>query len=129
VIGCILLDKNHLYITMLFILQGCCFIQSLHFIDKLQEDSVQNSQQYNSFPLHPSRRRGIQSGCSSVKASFVQTFLCVQKLRNDPGCIISTTRPNAFNCLTRKRISFQNTNMGRQLQPARRCVFPSERYP
>jgi hypothetical protein len=42
----------------------------------------------------------------------IWTSLCVQKLRTVIGCI----RPDTFQCLTSKKISFQNTDMGRQLQ-------------
>jgi len=59
---------------MMVILQGCCFIQSLHFSDKLQEDFVQDFKQCSLVPLHPSRRLEIPSGRSSVKASSVRTM-------------------------------------------------------
>jgi hypothetical protein len=60
---------------------------------------------------HPSGRRELS----------VLTSLCVQKLQIVLGCIlpnVSTTRPDAFQCLTSKMIYFQNTDMGRQLQPS-----------
>jgi hypothetical protein len=47
-VGCILLD-NHFYV-MLLLSQGSCFLQSPHFSYKLQEDSVQNSNQPVQFP-------------------------------------------------------------------------------
>jgi hypothetical protein len=75
---------------MMLFLQRCCFIQSLHFSYELQEDSVQNSKQCSSVPLHPSERRGIPSGRSSVKASSVLT---TRTFRPDvPLC------PKASNC-------------------------------
>jgi hypothetical protein len=36
---------------------------------------------------------------------------------------VSATRPDAFQCSTSKRISFQNTDMGRQLQLFERCGY------
>jgi hypothetical protein len=85
----------------MLIIQGYCFIQSLHFSYELQEDSVQDSKQCSSVPLYPSERRGIPSERSSVKASSIWT--------------IRTFRPDALQNSTSKRISFQNKDMGRQL--------------
>jgi hypothetical protein len=65
--------QNHFYVMMLFI-QGCCFIQSLHFSYELQEDSVQLSKQCSSVPFHPSEQRGIPSKRSSIKVSSVRTM-------------------------------------------------------
>jgi hypothetical protein len=86
--------------------------------------------QDNESPLHPSERRGILSGRSSVKQHpserrelSVRTPICVQKLRTVPSYIhsdVSATCPNTFQCSTSKRISFPNTYMGRQLQPSGR---------
>jgi hypothetical protein len=62
---------------------------------------------------HSSRRRELS----------VKTSLCVQKLRTVLGCIhldVLATRPDAFQCLTSKMIFFQNTDLGRQLQPSER---------
>jgi hypothetical protein len=84
---------------MMLIIQGCCFIQSLHFSYELQEDSVQKSKQSVQFPCirpddvvfrpdahlskhHPSGQRKLS----------VQTSLCVQKLRTVQDCI----RPNVL---------------------------------
>jgi hypothetical protein len=53
--------------------------------------------------------------------------LYVQKLQTVLSCIhpnVSATRPNAFQCSTSKMISFQNTDIGRQLQPSGRCSVP-----
>jgi len=47
------------------------------------------------------------------------------KLRTVLDCIlpdVSATRPDAFQCSTSKNISFQNTNMGRQLQLSERLI-------
>jgi hypothetical protein len=35
-------------------------------------------------------------------------------------------RPDAIQCSTSNRVFVSDTDMGRQLQPSRRCVFPSE---
>jgi len=67
---------------------------------------------------HPSRRRELS----------VRTFLCVKKIRTSPACIrpdVSAACPDNSHCSTSFRISFQNTVMGRLLQPSRRCGFPS----
>jgi len=126
--------QNHFYIMLLFN-QGYYYIQSLNFGYVLQEDSVQNPRQWSSNPLHPFERRGILFGRSSVKQHpsrrwdlSTRTPICIQKLQTVPGCIhsdvlathpnVSATRPNAFQCSTSKRISFPNTDIGRQLQPS-----------
>jgi hypothetical protein len=119
---------------MLLFNQGYYYIQSLHFGYVLLEDSVQNSRQWSSNPLHPSGWRGIRFGRLSIKQHpsgwrelSIRTLICVQKLRTVPGYIrsdVSTTRSDAFQCSTNKRISFPNTDMGRQLQPSgRRSYF------
>jgi hypothetical protein len=118
---------------MLLFNQGYCYIQSLHFDYVLQEDYVQNSRQWSSNPLHPSWWRGIPSGCSSIKQHlfgqrelFSRTSICIQKLWTVPSCIrsnVSATRLDAFKCSTSKKISFSNTDMGRQLQPSRRRSY------
>jgi hypothetical protein len=118
---------------MLLFNQGYCYIQSLHFSYVLQEDSVQNSRQWSSSPLHPSEWLGIPSKRSSVKQHpserlelFVQTPICIQKLRIVPGYIrldVSATNPDAFQCSTSKRISFPNTDIRRQLQPSGRLSY------
>jgi len=103
--------QNHFYVMMLFI-QGCYFIQSLHFSYELQEYSMQNSKRCSSAPLHPFGWCGILSGHSSIKASSVWMSFYVQKLRTVLGCIhpdVSVTRLDAFQYSTSQRISFQNT--------------------
>jgi len=94
---------------------------------------------------HPSGRQELS----------VRTSHCVQKLLIVQGCIrlnvianrpttiqslrriqyssasVRTTwqyRPYAIQCSTSNRISVLDTDMGRQLQPLGRCVFPSGRY-
>jgi len=119
---------------MMLIKQRCCYIQNLHFSYLLQEDSLQNTRQCCSSPLHPSGRCGISSGRSSIKHHpsrrwefSIWTFLYVKKIRTVPGCIrpdVSATRPDVFQCSTIKMISFQNTDMERQLQLSRRCSVP-----
>jgi hypothetical protein len=67
---------------------------------------------------HPSGRRELS----------VRTFLCVEKLRTILACIrsdVSAARPDATQCSISYGISFQNTDMGRQLQPFERCGFQS----
>jgi len=118
--------QNHFYVTLLFIRDSVIF--RVLFL----EDSAQISSQRNRIPCirldaqlskhHLSRRRELS----------VWTFLCVKKLRIVPSCIrpnVSTTRPDAVQFSTSYGIPFQNTNMGRQLQPSGRCVFPSRRFP
>jgi len=64
------------------------------------------------------------------KASSIRTFLCVEKLRTAPACIrpdISAVRPDDTQCSTSYGISFQNTVMGRLLQPSGQRGFPSGR--
>jgi hypothetical protein len=88
--------------------------------------------------LQPSGRRGIPSGCptvqsiirpdnenissgpSSVSRSFESTLAC---FRPD----VSAARPDDSLCSTSFRISFQNTVMGRSLQPPGRRGFLSGR--
>jgi hypothetical protein len=119
------IEQNHFYVVMLN-KQGSCYFQSLHFSYMLQEDFVQISRQWRSSPLHPSGRCGFPSGRSSIKHHLsgwrelsVRTPNYVQMLWTIPSCIlpdISATCPDAFQCSTSKQISFQNTDMGRQLQ-------------
>jgi len=78
--------QNHFYV-MTLIIQGCCFIQSLHFNYEVQEDSVQNSKCVDQFPcirpddvdfhsdVHLSSiirldDKNYPSGSSSVSRSF-----------------------------------------------------------
>jgi hypothetical protein len=118
--------------------QGFSYFRSLHFRAMFLEDSAQIPSKSNQIPcirpddmifrLDAQLSKHHSSGRREL--SF-RTFLYVEKLRTAPGCIlpdVSATRQDAFQCLKRKKILFQNTNMGRQLQPSGRCVFPSERY-
>jgi hypothetical protein len=86
---------------MLLLSQGYCFIQSLHFSYKPQEDSVQNSNQSGQFPcirlddmvFRPNAH--LSKNHSSGQREFpVQTSLCVQKLRIVQGCIHSDVMAN-----------------------------------
>jgi hypothetical protein len=66
---------------------------------------------------HPFRRRELS----------VRTFLYVKKLRTAPTCIrqdILAACPDDSHCSTSFRISFQNTVLGRSLQPSGRRGFP-----
>jgi hypothetical protein len=105
------------------------YIQSLQFYYVLQEDSVRISKQLVQFPcihlddvvFHPGAH------LSSIIHQDNENFLSgppiyVKKLQTIPSCIhpdILTTLPDALQCSTSTRISFQNTNMGRQLQTIR----------
>jgi len=101
----------------MLIILGCCYIQSVLFCYVLQEDSMRNSRQCCSSLLHPSGWRELS----------VRTPICIQKLWTVIGCIrpdVSATRPDALQCSTSKMISFQNTDMERQLQLFGRCSVP-----
>jgi hypothetical protein len=113
------IGQNHFYVMMLLnrddviskvYTSVLCFKKTLY---RIQDNVVQR-------PLHPSWRSSIMHHPSRRELS-IRTPFCVQKLRTVPGCIcpdISATRPDTFQCLTSKRISFPNTYMGRQLQPS-----------
>jgi hypothetical protein len=78
----------------------------------------------NSVPCQPSGRCVILS--ERVELS-IRTFLSVEKLRTAPACIhqdISATRPDDSQCSAIFRISFQNTVMGRSLQPSGQRWIP-----
>jgi hypothetical protein len=66
--------------------------------------------------------REVRSQASIRTAqSCVRMPINVQKIRTVQGCIspdFEATRPNAHQSSTRNRISFSNTNMGRQLHPS-----------
>jgi hypothetical protein len=60
-----------------------------------------------------------QSSFVRARELSIRTPIYVQKLRTIPSFIrldVSSTRPDALQCSTSKRIYFQNTDMGRQLQ-------------
>jgi hypothetical protein len=108
---------------MMLIIQGCCFIQSLHFSFELQEDSVQNSKQLVQFPcirpndmiFHPNAQLSKHHPSGRRELS-VRTFLCDEKLRIVQSCIrpnVSATCLDAVQCSTSYEISFQNTDMVR----------------
>jgi len=113
--------QNHFYV-MLLLSQGCYFIQSLLFSYVLQEDSVKFLRKFISVPFQPSRRRGIPSGRSSVKASFIRTT--------------RTFRPDAHQCLkasnsSRLHPSGRNgKSSGRSSEfeknPAFKCICPDD---
>jgi hypothetical protein len=127
------IGQNHFHVMMLFI-RDSVFFKSLPFRAMLLEDSAQIPSQKNWIPCihlddmifrldaqlsnhHWSRRWELS----------VRTFLSVKKLRTVPNCIrpdVSATHPDAVQCWTSYGISFQNTDMGRQLQLSKWCVFP-----
>jgi hypothetical protein len=75
-------------------------------------------------------RLGAQlSKASSVwtTRTFRPAFLCVKKLQIAPACIrldVSAVCPDDIQCSTSYGISFQNTDMGRSLQPFRKMWIP-----
>jgi hypothetical protein len=116
---------------MMLIIQECCFIQSLHFSYELQEDFVQDSKQCTSDPLHQSGRHGIPSGRSSVKSIIHlddEKFLseCPSMSKSFELFSVASIRISQQHVWTSfivrqvKKISFQNTDMERQLQPSER---------
>jgi hypothetical protein len=64
--------QNHFYVMML-IIQGCCFIQSLHFSFELQRRLCAEFKVVSTVPLQPSERHVILSRRSTIQASFVRT--------------------------------------------------------
>jgi len=89
--------QNHFYV-MMFIIQGCCFIRSLHFGFELQRRLCAEFKVVSSVPLQPSGQRVILSRRRELS---VRTFLCVKKLRTVPSYIrtdVSTARPDAVLC-------------------------------
>jgi hypothetical protein len=124
--------QNHIYVMLLF-KQGCCFYleSSCRLCASRRFCADFKIEKLNT--LHPSERPCQLSGLSSVKRHpsrrhgySVRTPISVQKLRSVQGCIcsdVSTTRLDAIQCSTSKRISFVYTDMGRQLQPSRRQVY------
>jgi hypothetical protein len=117
---------------MMLLIQGCCYIQSLHFSSVLQEDCVEfKIVKFKSlvsvWTMWYSVRTLIYQTSSIWTTRFsVRTPICVQKLRTVPSCIcldVSTTRSDVLQCSTSKGISFPNTDMGRQLQPSGRCGY------
>jgi hypothetical protein len=69
---------------------------------------------------HPSGRRGFPFGPSSVSRSFELLQLASVQMFQQPVRTTLSVRPSF-------RISFQNTNMGRLLQPSGRRGFSSGR--
>jgi hypothetical protein len=64
--------QNHLYVMML-IIQGCCFIQSLHFSFWASRRLCADFKAVSSISLQPSGWHVISSGRSTVEVSFVRT--------------------------------------------------------
>jgi hypothetical protein len=63
--------QNHFYVMML-IIQGCCFIRSLHFSFELQRILCAEFKSVSSIPLQLSGRCVILPRRSTVQASLVQ---------------------------------------------------------
>jgi hypothetical protein len=61
---------------------------------------------------------------SGLQELSVRTFLCVKKFQTVPACIrldVLAAHLDATQCSINYGISFQNTDMGRQLQPSGRA--------
>jgi hypothetical protein len=74
----------------------------------------------------PTERSSVKQHLSGRRGYSVRTPISVQKLRTVQDCIcsdISATRPDDIQCSTRKRISFTDTDMGRELHPSGRLVY------
>jgi hypothetical protein len=139
--------QNHFFVNMLFIRDSAIQKCSRRFSTICKSENL--------VPCQPFGRRVIPSGRPAVqcincpedityrpnahqtKASSVRTmwipfwtFLCVEKLRTAPACIRpddSAARPNDPQCSIKLQDFFQNTDMGRLLQPSKRRGFPSGR--
>jgi len=126
------IGQNHFYIMLLFN-RGYHLIQSLLFRDVLQSRFCTYSKSKkldpkisSGRPCQPSGRLSVKQHPSRWPCYSVRTPIKVQKLRTVQGYIrsdVSATRPNTIQCSTRKRISFSDTDMGRQLQPSGRQVY------
>jgi len=124
--------QNHFYV-MLLINQGYCLFSKSTFQFCASRRFCADFKTEKLNPLHPPRRPCQPSGHSSVKQHpserrgySVWTPISVEKLRTVQGCIpsdISAALPDAIQCSTSKRISFVDTNLGRQLQSSRRQVY------
>jgi hypothetical protein len=95
---------------MLLLSQGCCFIQSQHFSYKLQEDSLQNSNQ--SVPLasvrmtwYSVRTLFSQQHPSGRQELSVQMPINVYKLRTIQVCICPNVMANRLDALQISRRS------------------------
>lgn len=102
-------------------MQGYCFIQSLHFSYELQEDSMQDSKQCSSVPLHPSGGHEILSGRSSNKASSVRTMRSFRS--NVPLCLEAS---NCSQLHPSGRLS--NTSERLSVFDKLKDFFPKHRY-
>jgi hypothetical protein len=120
--------QNHFFVKMLFNRDSAiqkCFQKILHSLQVRKFGSlptVRTTFHTVRTPIcpkhHPSGRRELS----------VRTFLRVEKLRIAPAYIcpdISAAHPDDSQCSTSFGISFQNTVMGRLLQPSGRCGFLS----
>jgi hypothetical protein len=124
--------QNHFYV-MLLINQGCCLYSESTFQLCVWRRFCAGFKTEKLNPFHPSRRPCQPSTHSSVKQHpsgrhgySVRTLISVQKLQTILGCIyldVSATRPDPIQCSTSKRISFADTDMGRQLHTSKRQVY------
>jgi hypothetical protein len=107
------------------------FYIGIHLFRVLLEDSAQSTSQRNRIPcsrpddviFRPDAQLSKHHPSGQQELS-IRTFPCVEKLRTVPACIcpdVSAARPNATQYSNSYGISFQNTDIGRQLQPSRRC--------
>jgi hypothetical protein len=122
--------QNHFSIKMFFNRDSAIQSASRRFciIYKSEKsDSLQPSRQRDIPFGHPTVQSIIRpddenfpSGPSSVSRSFLTAPACI---RPD----VSAARLDDTRCSTSYRISFQNTDMGRLLQPFGGCGFPSGR--
>jgi hypothetical protein len=101
------------------------FLRVYTYVLFFKEDSVWISRQLNSIPC-PNAQLSKHHSSKRWELS-VPTFLCVEKLWTAlKACIrpdVLAARPNSTQCSISYGISFQNTDMGRQLQPSRLLVF------
>jgi len=127
--------QNHIFVKMFFNRDSAiqkCFQKILHSLQGRKfgsQPAVQTMCHTIWMPLcpkhQPSGQRVIPSGRRELP---IRTFPCFEKFRTAPACIrldVSIARPDDSQYSISFRISFQNTVMGRLLQPSGRCGFPS----
>jgi hypothetical protein len=122
--------QNHFFVKMLFNRDSAiqkCFQKILHGLQGRNFGSMQVVQTtchtirtHIRLKHHPSGRRGFPSGPSSVSRSLKLLQLASVWTIQHPARTTLSVRSSL-------RISFQNTDMGRLLQPSRRREFPPGR--
>jgi hypothetical protein len=85
--------------------------------------AIQSISRPNDVSYHPD---ALQTKASSVRITSipVRTFICVEKLQTTVACIRpddSAARPDDSQCSIKLQDFFQNTDMGRLLQPSGRA--------